>query len=139
MLLQNNIKMAKSSFYFLLYQQKKVLIRPNFRLLVFDGFTRFGMFSLRFDYFWTMFVCLDEYLCVCDKNFCGKCSSKTNALNFMKLFILDYTTINWCLTTFDENLSTGGAVITLFLEFLGHAYLDFYWLKLRKKLCTTYI
>ena len=35
----SNIK----TFYFLLYKQKKVLVFENFRLPVFDGFTRFGM------------------------------------------------------------------------------------------------
>ena len=83
-------------------------------------------------------VCMSLSLCEWEKK-CGKCSSRTNAQNFMKLYILNYTTINWCLSTFEENRSTGGAVITLFLEFLGHAYLDFYWLKLRKNLCTTYV
>ena len=85
-------------------------------------------------------VCLSGCVSVCMRQkFCGKCTSTTNAQNFVKLYILNYTTINWSLSTFEENRSTGGAVITLFLEFLGHAYLDFYWLKLRKNLCTTYI
>ena len=60
------------------------------------------------------------------QKFCSKCRSKINAQNLMTLYILNYTTINWCLSTFEENRSTGGTVITLFLEFLGHAYLDFY-------------
>ena len=64
--------------------------------------------------------CLSVRLSVCMRQkFYGKCSSRINAQNFMKLYILSYTTINWCLSTFGENRSTGGAVITLFPEFSG--------------------
>ena len=57
----------------------------------------------------------------------------------MKLYVLIYTTINWCQSTFGENHSIGSAVNTRFLEFSEQAYLGFYWLKLRKILCTIYI
>ena len=86
--------------------------------------------------------CLSVCLDVCPymwQKFYGKCGSTTNAQNFMKFKILNYTAINWYLSTFEGNRSTGGAVIVLFLEFSGHAYLEFYSLKLRKKLCTTYV
>ena len=63
-------------------------------------------------------VCLDVWTCICMwQKFCDRSSLTTNAQNFMKLYILNFITINWCLLTFEENRSTGGVVITLFLEF----------------------
>ena len=60
-------------------------------------------------------VCLSGCVSVCMRQkFCGKCTSTTNAQNFVKLYILNYTTINWSLSTFEENRSTGGAVIIFF-------------------------
>ena len=50
-------------YYFLLYK-KKYWFRANFRLLVFDGFTRLGMQWTQFDYFWKMYVCLCVSVCV---------------------------------------------------------------------------
>ena len=69
-----------------------------------------------------MSVCLCVCLCLCMsvcvwQKFCGKCSSRTNAQNFMKFYIYYYPNINWCLSTFRENRLTGGAVVTLFLIF----------------------
>ena len=70
--------------------------------------------------------CLDVCLCVCDKNFVLTLARQLMYKNFMKIYILNYTTINWCLSTFEENRSASGAEIKLFQEFSGHAYLDFY-------------
>ena len=68
--------------------RRKYWFRANFRFLIFDGFTRFGMSWTRFDYFWKMGVCLSVCVSVCAwQKFCGKCSSRTNKQNFMKLYI----------------------------------------------------
>ena len=52
-------------FTFLYINKRKHRFRANFRLPVFDEFTRFGMSWTRFDYFWKMSICL----CKGDKNF----------------------------------------------------------------------
>ena len=60
-------------------------------------------------------------VCVWQK-FYGKCSSRTNAQNFMKFYNQFYPNINWCLSAFDKNRSIDGIVVKLFPEFLGSAY-----------------
>ena len=74
-----NIKLMRFFFTFFYVCRRKYWFRKNIWLLVFDGFTRFGMSWTRFHYFWKMsvclslclFVCLSVYLsvCLCDKNF----------------------------------------------------------------------
>ena len=76
---------ANHFFIFFFINWKKFYFRANFRLSFFDGFTRFGMSWKRFDYFWKMSVWLS--VCMWQK-FCGMCSSKINAQNFMKICAL---------------------------------------------------
>ena len=95
-----NVNNNAHIFTFFYISRKKYWFRANFRFLVFDGFTHFRMSWTRFDYFWKMSVCLSVCLCVCVsvclyvcvsvcvwQKFCGKCSSRTNEQNFMKLCI----------------------------------------------------
>ena len=83
-------------FTFFYINRRKHWFRQNFRFPVFDGFIRFGISWSRFDYFWKMSVCLSVRLSLClsigvsvcmRQKFCGKCSLRTNAQNFRKLYI----------------------------------------------------
>ena len=65
---------------FFCINRRKYWFQENFRHLVFDRFTCFGMSWTRFEFFWKMSVCVWQ-------KFCGKCSSRTNAQNFMKFYI----------------------------------------------------
>ena len=67
-------------FAFFYINRKKYWFRENFRIPVFDGFTRFRVSWTRFDYFWKMSLCVWQ-------KFCAKCNSRTNAQNFMKFYI----------------------------------------------------
>ena len=73
------------------YIRRKCWNRENFLLSVFNAFGRFGMSWTRFEYFLEMSVCLSVCLwvcvCVCVTKINGKCSSRTNEQNFMKLYI----------------------------------------------------
>ena len=51
-------------FTFFYINRKKYWLHENFRLPVFDRFTRFRMSWTRFDYFWKMSVCLCVCVCV---------------------------------------------------------------------------
>ena len=64
--------------------------------------------------------CLSVCLPMClEQKFWSKCSSRTNTQILMKFHIQCYPNVNRCLSTFDENLSTGGTVISLFSEIFG--------------------
>ena len=62
----------------------------------------------------------------------------------IKFYIQCYPNINLfmvkkCLSTFGENRSRGGSVVSLFPKFSGHADLGFQWMKLHKNLQPKYI
>ena len=57
--------------------------------------------------------------------FCDKCSSRTKRQNLMKFYIWCYPNINWGLSTFGENRSSGGAVVSLYTKFFKYAGLGF--------------
>ena len=65
----------------------------------------------------------DLTISVCVTKIFGKCSSRSNPQNFMEFFIECYPNINGCLSTSDEKLSTGGAVISFLPKFSGSRFL----------------
>ena len=78
-------------FIFFYINRRKYCFRVNFLLPVFDGFTRFGMSWAWFNCFWKTYFCLHVSVCgtVCAwQKFCGKCSSRTNQQNLMKLYLV---------------------------------------------------
>ena len=62
-----NIKLMRSFFTFFYVCRRKYWFRKNIWLLVFDGFTRFGMSWTGFDYFGI--ILMSVCLCVCKKRF----------------------------------------------------------------------
>ena len=69
-------------FTFFYINRWKYWFHANFRFLVFDGCTCFGISWTRFHYFWKVFISV----CVWQK-VCGKCNPRTNAQNLMKFYV----------------------------------------------------
>ena len=89
-------KVMLDIFTFFYINRGKYWFWENFRLPVFDGFTRFEMFWTRFECFWKICVNLSMRM---------------------------WQKIYWYLSAVGENLTT--AVATLFPEFSRHADLGF--------------
>ena len=79
-------KFREQFFTFFYINRRKYWFRPNFRIPVFDGLTRFGMSWSRFEYIWKMSVCPSVCLCVCDKKFVPSVARELIHQNFMKLY-----------------------------------------------------
>ena len=81
------------SYYFLLYKKKKVLVSCKFSISCFWWiYTFWDVLNTCWLFLENvcLSVCVSVNLCVCVcvwQKFCGKCSSRTSARNFMKLYI----------------------------------------------------